>query len=489
MNAINTYKSSAKGIAIFGGLQVFKILLSVIRTKCSALFLGPAGFGIYSLISSTLTSIELATNCGLGTSAVKDIAKAEGSPLHTSQAYTVLNRLVWITGVLAVLLCGVSSKWLSISAFGNTDYTWAFALGAISLLCSQLMAGQGALLTGLRKYRYITRLNIWSNIASVIITVTLYWKWNVDAIVPVILLSSIINLVFSAYYARKINLPATIVSIKSTLTKGWEMLKTGIFISLSSALTVLAGYAIRIFISQTTDVVQVGLFTAVFSLVNTYLGMVFSSIERDFFPRLCAVADSVDDTSVAIRQENELLILLLAPLVAIFIAFAPMVLTLFYSDKFIEAESMMGFTAFALFLKIPSWTMSIVFLAKGDNRTYFVTQLAFTAYCLAFNTAGFYFGGLTGLGISFIPAYLLYIVHAYLLCTKKYEFRFGWIVWRKLSGYAASLICVCVAANWANPLVRHILETLLVVSITAIALKELNEKLALTDYIRKKIKR
>ena len=203
MNAINTYKSSAKGIAIFGGLQVFKILLSVIRTKCSALFLGPAGFGIYSLISSTLTSIELATNCGLGTSAVKDIAKAEGSPLHTSQAYTVLNRLVWITGVLAVLLCGVSSKWLSISAFGNTDYTWAFALGAISLLCSQLMAGQGALLTGLRKYRYITRLNIWSNIASVIITVTLYWKWNVDAIVPVILLSSIINLVFSAYYARK----------------------------------------------------------------------------------------------------------------------------------------------------------------------------------------------------------------------------------------------------------------------------------------------
>ena len=78
MNAINTYKSSAKGIAIFGGLQVFKILLSVIRTKCSALFLGPAGFGIYSLISSTLTSIELATNCGLGASAVKDIAKAEG---------------------------------------------------------------------------------------------------------------------------------------------------------------------------------------------------------------------------------------------------------------------------------------------------------------------------------------------------------------------------------------------------------------------------
>lgn len=57
MNSINKnkgYKTSAKGIALFGGLQIYKILLSVIRTKCSALFLGPSGFGIYSLITQLL---------------------------------------------------------------------------------------------------------------------------------------------------------------------------------------------------------------------------------------------------------------------------------------------------------------------------------------------------------------------------------------------------------------------------------------------------
>lgn len=110
------YRTSAKGIALFGGLQIYKILLSVIRTKCSALFLGPSGFGIYSLITSTLTSIEMMTNCGLGTSSVKDIAQVREDKIEVSKVYLALNRFVWLTGLVAALLCVFGAKYLSISA-------------------------------------------------------------------------------------------------------------------------------------------------------------------------------------------------------------------------------------------------------------------------------------------------------------------------------------------------------------------------------------
>lgn len=69
------------------------------------IILRPSGFGIYSLITSTLTSIEMMTNCGLGTSSVKDIAQVREDKIEVSKEYLALNRFVWLTGLVAALLC------------------------------------------------------------------------------------------------------------------------------------------------------------------------------------------------------------------------------------------------------------------------------------------------------------------------------------------------------------------------------------------------
>lgn len=485
----NTYKDSAKGIAIFGGLQVYKILLSVVRTKCSAFFLGPAGFGIYSLISSTLTSIELGINCGLGTSAVKDIAASDGDNVEISKVYIILNRLVWITGLLAAILCLIAAKWLSIAAFGNADYTWMFIVGAISLLFNQLLSGQGALLSGLRRYKYITKLNIWTNTVGLIVTIVSYWLWGVKAIAIVIVATSVVNLCFSTYYARKIKLQHISISLKDTFSRGKSMIKMGVLISLSGALTMLAGYVIRIFISHSSDIVTVGLFTAVFSLVNTYLGLVFSSIEKDFFPRLSAVASDRTDFEVTIRQQNEILLHLLAPLITIFMVFAPLLISIFYSERFVSADGMLGITAWAMFYKIPSWTLSIGLLSKGDTRSYFATNMLYTIYGLLFNVLGFYFGGLEGLGFSYMATYLVFILHIYIVFNKKYDFTFGKDIWMILLSYSLLLLVTYLVSSHPSPILRYGVGCLLMIFVMLISGKELNKRLDIIGYIKRKTQR
>lgn len=367
MNSVDKnkgYKASAKGIALFGGLQIYKILLSVIRTKCSAIFLGPSGFGIYSLITSTLTSIELVTNCGLGTSSVKDIAYAQNNMAEVSKVYFVLNRFVWITGLAATLLCAFGAKYLSISAFGNSDYTLAFVLSAISLLINQLITGQGALLTGVRKYKSIVRLNIWSNTLGLIVTIVLYWLGGVKAIVPVIVSTALLNLVFSFYYARQIPLPKVVLSLRETWQKGKEMLNMGILISLGGAVTSLAGYITRIFISQMSGVFIVGLFTASFSLVNTYLGMVVSAIDKDYYPRLCSIKSDLACFNKTINQQIEMLVLLLSPIIVLFVIFSPMVIYAFYSEKFQATSGFLVLLALAMIFFVPAKTISMIFSCK-----------------------------------------------------------------------------------------------------------------------------
>ena len=48
-NSENGYRSILKGTSIFGGVQIFQILINLIRGKFVAMFLGPAGMGAASL--------------------------------------------------------------------------------------------------------------------------------------------------------------------------------------------------------------------------------------------------------------------------------------------------------------------------------------------------------------------------------------------------------------------------------------------------------
>lgn len=481
------YKDSAKGIALFGGLQIYKILLSVIRTKCSALFLGPSGFGIYSLITSTLTSIEMMTNCGLGTSSVKDIAHAKENKTEVSKVYLVLNRFVWITGLIATLLCVGSAKFLSISAFGNSNYTFAFVLAGCSLLINQLITGQGALLTGLRKYKFMARLNIWSNTLGVVVTVTLYWLWGVKAIVPVIISTTLLNLIFSSYYAKQIFLPKVFLSVKETWQRGKRMFKMGILISLGGALSSLAGYAIRIFISQMSSVYIVGLFTASFSLVNTYLGMVVSAIDRDYYPRLCSEESDTTSFNKTISLQIEMLILLLSPIIMIFIIFAPLVISVFYSERFQSASSFMVLTALSMYFFVPAKTISMAFLAKGDSKVFFINQMTFVIYTLVLNMLGFHYGKLSGLGISFLVAYMIYLFQTYFTCRHRYLFKFDKNILIKIILYMLLLTVASLVSIYSSSIIRYTIGSTIATVTLLITFMELNSKLGIINYLRKRI--
>ena len=74
-----SYRSLIKSTSIFGGVQFFKIIIAIVKSKIIALLLGPTGLGVLGLFNTTIGLITSITNFGLSTSAVKDIAAASES--------------------------------------------------------------------------------------------------------------------------------------------------------------------------------------------------------------------------------------------------------------------------------------------------------------------------------------------------------------------------------------------------------------------------
>ena len=119
----SSYGSIMKATSIFGGVQVFNILITLIRGKFVALLIGTAGMGLNGLLLSGLNLIKTLTSLGVPESAVKDIAKAHGSNdnLKIRTTFQVFKRLIWFTALLGVLATIIFSPLLSKFAFKNYE--------------------------------------------------------------------------------------------------------------------------------------------------------------------------------------------------------------------------------------------------------------------------------------------------------------------------------------------------------------------------------
>jgi O-antigen/teichoic acid export membrane protein len=415
-----------KATSLFGGVQVFNIILSIIRSKFIAILLGPTGMGIMGLLTSTTGLIGNLTNFGLSTSAVKDIAAANNTKntQRIATIITVFRRLVWITGALGMVATLILAPWLSQLTFGNKNYTLAFIWISITLLFQQLSSGQLVILQGMRKLQFLAKANIVGSSLGLLATLPLYYFWKIDGIVPGLIGTALLSLLISWYFSRKVKVKSTTTSYSQTYFEGKSMLQMGFMISLSGLLTAGASYIIRIFIGRAGGVEQVGLYTAGFAIINTYVGLIFNAMGTDYYPRLSAAAYDNKLCKRTINQQAEIALLILAPILIMFLVFIKWVIILLYSKQFIAISDMIYWMAIGMFFKATTWTLGFLILAKGNGKVFFWSELASNVLTLLLNIFGYWIWGLTGLGISFFVAYIIALCQVFFINKIKFEFSF-----------------------------------------------------------------
>lgn len=480
-----SYRQIMKATSLFGGVQVFNILISIIRSKIIAVLLGPVGMGISGLLTSTTGLITEMTNFGLGTSAVKNVAAADsgGNQGRISIVVKVLRRLVWITGLLGTIITAALSPWLSKITFGNKDYTLAFIWISITLLFQQLTSGQLVVLQGLRKLRHLAKANIAGSILGLIVSVPLYYLYKVDGIVPAIILSSAASMIISWYYSGQIKLKPVSVRSIHTLAEGKDMLKMGFMISLTGLISLGVGYLVRIFISHTGSVEQVGLYNAGFSIINTYVGLIFTAMSKDYYPRLSGVAHDNFLARTTINQQAEVAILILAPIIAVFLIFINWIVLILYSTKFISINGMVHLAALGMFFKAVSWSIAYILLAKGVSNLFFRNELIANIYLLILNILGYKFFGLVGLGLSFFIGYFLYFIQVFFVARIKYSFSLNRDFYKIfLIQFFTGILCYLVQKFIPDPF-KYIIGVLLISFSFFYSYRELDRRINLRSAI------
>lgn len=486
----SAYRQVFKATSLFGGVQVFQILIAVIRSKVIAVLLGPYGMGISGLLFTTLNFISELTGAGLDRSAVKDVSAAFGKKDEQKiiRVLGVLRRLVWFTGLLGAILTIVLAPFLSQWAFDSDEFTLAFIWIAFAILIKQLAYGNLVVLQGLRKLKSLAKANLMGSAVGLSIVVPLYYFFRIDAIAPAIAISFLMTFLFSHYFAKRVRLQPEKVTTKEAFSQGKEMIRLGVMMSISSLLVALGMFLVQLFVSNTGGVDEVGFYHAGIVIINSYVGMIFSAMSTDYYPRLAAIADDIVKIRETVLHQAYIAVLLITPIIVLFLIFAEIVIQLLYSTAFLPVASFVAWAILGTLFKGVSMCMGYIFVAKGDSKIFIKTAVLFNALLLTFNILGYYYGGLVGLGISFLSYYVLHFFLMNIITKAVYKFYFP------ASFYGLFLICLllCFATFMStfleNDMLKYFIFSLLVIVSSSLSFYLLNKKMDFLSAIRNFIK-
>ena len=486
----NSYRDILKTTSLFSGVQILGVLISIAKSKLAAILIGPAGIGIVGVLNSTLNVIIGFSKLGLDVSAVKEIAALKGhDEVKVVKIINVLRRLCWITGILGALITIILSSWLSQLAFGNTSHTVSFMLLSLAVLFNQLTVGNLAILQGLRKLKKLAKASLWGSFGGLLVIVPLYYYYGINGIVPAIISISILTYFFSWFFSKKQIVKHPKLSLKDTLNQGKSMVKLGFVLSLGSLATIITIYGIQIFITNKGGIDEVGFYNAAFIIINAYVGVIFTAMSKDYFPRLSSVVNEQDTMQKVVNQQAYVAVLLLTPIIVIFLAFIPTIISLLFSKEFMPIIGILTFGILATLFKAVSWSMGFILIAKGDSKLYITTEVGFNILLLLMSVFGYVYGGLTGVGISYLVYYMIYLVGVKIITQNRYEFKF------ENEFYKILLVCLilCLGAflaiHFNNLYLKYGLLFVIIVSSSIFSIHRLDNKTDLIATIKQKFKR
>ena len=421
-SADDSYSEIIKSTSIIGGSQAINYVIGMVRTKLIALLLGPSGVGLIGLFQSSIAIVTQLTGLGIASSGVRQIAEAHGSENAEDIGRTirVLRRACWVTGILGWVVTAILSRPLSIWAFETPENATLIALLGASLFFTAISGGQKAAIQGTRRIGDLARMIVISSLASSAVAIAIYWVFGEHGIVPVLIITALINLAVSWWFVRRVEIPpATELTWGETFRESKQLTGLGIAFMWGGLLAALVDMGVRSLIIRDIGVDGTGIYQAVWALSGMFANFILGAMGADFYPRLTAVADRHKLMNSMVNEQIEIGVLIALPGLLGTLAFAPMLLMIFYSSEFMVGAILLPWFVAGIFFRVVSWPVGFTILAKGATKWFLLTQTSFYAVQIV---AVWYLIkplGLVGVGIgfflAFLPIFVLNLLIAYRL--------------------------------------------------------------------------
>ena len=444
----HTYGQILKSSTLIGGSSVLNLAIGMVRTKVMVLLLGTAGYGLMGFYMTISDLVRSVAGLGVNTSGVRQIAEATGSGDAQRLARTVitLRRVALYSGALGALLLLIFCRQVSRLTFGDEHHARGVALLSLAVFFGDVSAGQAALVQGMRRIADLAKMSVLGALYGTLFSIPIvyyYYRQGMaeKGVAPSLVCVAAMSIITSWWYARKVKVERVRISLQETLGEVSALLKLGVVFMSTGLMTFGGAYLIRIFLRHEMNMAAVGLYQSAWMLGTLYIGVILQAMGADFFPRLTAVAGNNAECNRLVNEQAEVGMLMAAPGIIATLTFTPIVISLFFSAKFGPAVDLLRWICLGMVLRVASWPIGFIFLAKGERSIFFWTEVLCNAAYVGFVWVSVLEFRLTGAGIAFFATYIVSLSVNYLIARRLSGFR-----WSPASRRLAFLFIPLIAA-------------------------------------------
>ena len=392
-----------------GVITIIRIGSGFVASKAMAVFAGPGGVAIIGAFANFLSIVLSLANGSITNGVVKYTAEYNNDEKKVQIIIsTSLKISVVCSGFIGMLLI-LLSKQITDLLFNDAIYVNPIRLLGATVLLYSLNTLLISILNGRGQIRLYTIINTIGSIVSLLFTVVLLYLFGiVGALYSLVLSQSIVFFITFILFIRSPWFSWN--HFKQPFSK-IEAIKLSKFslMAIVSALTVPTSQMIlRNMIIKNLSLESAGLWQGMMRISDGYLLLLTTALSTYYLPKLSSLKLDSDLRLEVLKGYKLILPVVLIGCVIIYILRLWIINTL-YTPSFLKMESLFILQLIGDFLKMASWVLGYLMLAKAMTKYFIFFECLFsiTYICLGYALVQKF--GLVGISMAFAINYLLYL--------------------------------------------------------------------------------
>lgn len=461
----------------YTALSILTMLLTI---KMIAVFLGPQGVAVFSVLDRCLKVLVVLGTFGGRMPLVQGLSSVASRDIGSFLGMAALLYLassLCVALILYVFAQDISALLLPDLDPDGTLFRMMIPVMAIAVFANFYMA----ILNGRKKLVQVYRAQ-W--LASLLMLVSAYpvivavMSGRSVAFLGVFLAAQTATLIYALYHCYRI--------------EGWSyawrprlgMLKTFSSFSLMVFLGALIGQGgilfSRLMVIEAQGLVAAGYLEAAWAISSIYIAVVLNAVVVYYLPKVSG-EQSIEQRHQAISQVLQLLLLIAGVAISLMLIFKPLIVSLLYTPAFYAALPLIQWMLLGELAKIIGWSLNIPLLGSGKGAAFLLLNATFLCVYLLVLFLGLYvFDDLVWAGVAYLIASLVYCVASYVLARRALHFHLQskdiWMI------ALSTLVIVCVSLLSWNDAHAYCLQGLLPLAVFLLLYYYLNRKYAFLKF-------
>ena len=389
-----------------------RMVAGFISIRVVAVIIGPTGVALLGQLGNFSAIIMALATGGITSGVTKYIAQYKDDVSSVKGYIGTAMKIILLLSVFCGVLLILGSSFLSSRILLDARYAFVFIVFGVTLVfytCNVLLL---AIINGYKQFDLFVRISIISTTIGLLLSLLLVIPFGVNgALLNAVTSQSLTFFVafFIAKRSKQVFFSFVDLRSKFDTTKAKQYFRFSCMALVSAFTVPISQLVIRWFIINEFSMQAAGYWEGMNRLSGMYLMVITSSFGVYYLPKLSETLDANDLRNEIKKAYKVIVPCLLAGLPVIYFC-RELIIRVLFSPEFYPMANLFLWQLVGDFLKISSWLIAYLMVAKAMTKMFVATEIVFAVSYIAFAVIFGRLMGLQGIVLGYAINYLAYFI-------------------------------------------------------------------------------